>query len=245
MISHILCLCTVLVLLSSCSGLGREARLPSVQLKPVNTNYVEQKAKIEANYSFNKLLTAYVGEPVIKRRKLQQTVQSELTAVPVMDALIAGGGFQVGIREGQMLPIEYETLINGVRYTAAEIQQGQNAITLLFDETGLILDRILVNGITAREAVRVSPINARVSFARPERVINQQVVENYEIVFSGVNSDQLQFVYREYSPDNVARTAFFQELTYPRDTEFIRYKSLKIRVQQITSEGLIYEVLTD
>lgn len=242
-----LMLCVVIGL----SGCGRLPRLgggeelPHIQLRPINTAFVEEKPRIEANYAFNKLLTAYVGEPVVKRRKMQQTVQSELHVVPLMPVTVASGGYQVQLQENQHYPIKYETFVNSIRYTAADIPSGQDMLTLLFDENGMVLDRMFVNGIMQRDTVRITPINARVNFSRPERVLSSAVVENFEIVFSGASGDQIRFTYREYSPDNVARTAFFQELTYPRDAEFVRYKSLKIRLQQITSEGLIYEVVTD
>lgn len=52
----------------------------------------------------------------------------------------------------------------------------------------------------------------------------------YELLFSGRNNNYLNFAYREYTPDNVARPAFFQNVTYQEDAKQIRFKDLRLNL---------------
>lgn len=55
----------------------------------------------------------------------------------------------------------------------------------------------------------------------------------------------LFFVYREYTPDNTARPALSQNLTYEADAKIIRYRDVKIEVLSATSETIDFRVLKD
>jgi hypothetical protein len=52
-------------------------------------------------------------------------------------------------------------------------------------------------------------------------------------------------LYREYTPDNLARPAFYQNLTYPKDSSYVRFKQLKIKVNAVTNELIKYIVEED
>jgi hypothetical protein len=68
---------------------------------------------------------------------------------------------------------------------------------------------------------------------------------NYEIVFTGKSANQLNFVYREFSREDLARQAFFQNLTYSAEESQIRFRNLQIRVDRVSNEGITYVVLQD
>jgi hypothetical protein len=69
--------------------------------------------------------------------------------------------------------------------------------------------------------------------------------ENYELLYTGVNAQGINLTYREFSPEGLARVAFFQNLTYPKDSTVINFKHYKIQVNRATSEEINFKVITD
>ena len=68
---------------------------------------------------------------------------------------------------------------------------------------------------------------------------------NYEIIYTGRVGDTIRLNYREYSPDDLARTAFFQELTYPADQKSLRFRDIKMEVDVADSEKIRFRVVED
>lgn len=65
---------------------------------------------------------------------------------------------------------------------------------------------------------------------------------NYEIVYTGISKDSINFLYREYTIDDLARAAFYQNLTYPTDAEFIQFKSVRVEIAKVDEQGITYRV---
>jgi uncharacterized protein YceK len=63
-----------------------------------------------------------------------------------------------------------------------------------------------------------------------------------ELIFSGVSGSTLRLTYREYVND-LARPAFFQELTYERDTTEIQFRNTRIRIIEIKGSTLRYVLI--
>ena len=68
---------------------------------------------------------------------------------------------------------------------------------------------------------------------------------NYEIIYNGKNATSLNFTYREFSPEGLARVAFFQNLTYEANAELITFKNLKIKILKSSSSELGFVVTSD
>lgn len=64
----------------------------------------------------------------------------------------------------------------------------------------------------------------------------------FELVYSGRTGDTIRIAYREYSPQDLARTAFFQELTYSVDEPVIRFKDLELVVSEATNSSIRFTV---
>ena len=84
------------------------------------------------------------------------------------------------------------------------------------------------------------------SKAEIDRAIDEKKgIINYEIIYNGVSSNSINLTYREFSPNNLARSAFFQNLTYPVGSETIRFRDLRIQVHNADSERIEFTVLED
>ncbi len=51
--------------------------------------------------------------------------------------------------------------------------------------------------------------------------------------------------YREYTRDDVARPAFFQNVVYETNAKQLRYKDIKIDMLEATNEKVIYSIVED
>lgn len=66
-----------------------------------------------------------------------------------------------------------------------------------------------------------------------------------EIVYSGRTDNQINLLYREYSKDDLARPAFFQNLTYSSSEKFLRFRNFRIEVYAATNEAIEFAVVED
>ena len=63
------------------------------------------------------------------------------------------------------------------------------------------------------------------------------------MVYSGLDGDSIRISYREFTDQNLAREAFFQELTYPIASNTIRFRELLMRVHAVTADGIEFSVI--
>ncbi len=68
---------------------------------------------------------------------------------------------------------------------------------------------------------------------------------SHELIYNGKDGNNIKVSYREYK-DDMARPAFFQDLTYNlKESDIIRYKNYKIKVHKATNEEISYTVTED
>lgn len=217
-----------------------------MSISPINSLFIEERKMEDKNYKIGSAQTVYVGEPLIKRRTYLAKIQSKLVAIPEISSVLASSGFGViPLPQGTPFEVKYDVFINGEKFSAMEVPTKNGIVAVLFDVNGLVREKVLRNGQLLPESFSVKPINANVVTKRPEKILDKKMIENFELIYGGVNNNQINLTYREFSPDDVARTAFFQELTYPTDSEFLRYKSMKVKVHNVSSEGINFEVVAD
>lgn len=60
-----------------------------------------------------------------------------------------------------------------------------------------------------------------------------------------MTKDSINFLYRVYTSEDMARPAFYQNLTYPRNAKSIRFKSIKINLIDINEERVAYSVVEE
>lgn len=68
---------------------------------------------------------------------------------------------------------------------------------------------------------------------------------NYEIIFNGNDGNALRFQYREYTSDNLARPAFYQDLSYINTSDYIRFRDLVIKLEAVRADELTFIVEAD
>ncbi len=68
---------------------------------------------------------------------------------------------------------------------------------------------------------------------------------NHELIFTGFGSDGIHLLYREYTFNDMARTAFQQELVYPINSKEIRFRNYNIKVAPKLPSELTYTVMSE
>lgn len=75
-----------------------------------------------------------------------------------------------------------------------------------------------------------------------EAVSLEKGYTNYEILYSGVSGDVLRLRYREYSSDDLAREAYFQDLTYSMSDRIIQFRTIEVEVLEANNRKIRYIV---
>lgn len=68
---------------------------------------------------------------------------------------------------------------------------------------------------------------------------------NFELIYSGIDGETINILYREFTNDNIARPSFFQNLTYSKKNNKIRFRDLIIRIDSVDNEKIVFTVLSD
>ena len=92
---------------------------------------------------------------------------------------------------------------------------------------------------------RPEPESVRLQANTASTVLSDRGFTNYEIIYTGASGDTITMMYREFTPQDMARPAYTQNLTYARNSEYVRFRDVRIRVLEATNEQLRYVVESD
>jgi hypothetical protein len=143
------------------------------------------------------------------------------------------------------LRIAGQTEIEGRRLTVLDGSAAGTGYSLLVGEDGYLDNRVMTaapfHGVfvfhLSPPDVRFTPVG--------NRTVSTPAGDNYELVYAGLDGDTIKITYREYTGDDMARSAFFQQLSYRRTQPTIRFKRTVIEVHTVTNELIDFTVMQD
>ncbi len=204
---------------------------------------------VEKSYVIGKEASAFVGGTMARVKDYnvdKVTRRGAMHASTDFTLFYPIIGPRVLIRTTDPVPIVGTTERDGVTYRLVALPQVPTVKLLItedgrFEGSGLGLgdSRMGYNytpsppDVQLRPDTSTSTLNTKAGFI------------NFEIVYSGVTKDSIRLHYREYTPNDLARPAFSQDLTYERDSPTIRFRNVLIRVIEATGERIRYIVLED
>lgn len=226
----------------------------SVQEKPsVRDIVAEIRHVVKKNYSLGQEELAYVGQPVVQLKDYYYNPIPIFTSPVAFSASLEDGGADVHYAAGTELRgialFDYE----GVTYFIASpspLMPGNSM--LLIDSKGhyrglgFTYEDEEFDACDDEDDVCIKP--AVINFVRSHKEGIDKAAPgfiNYELVYSGATKDTINLLYREYTPDNMARAAFTQNLTYDRASSSIRFRDVQIHVIEASNESLRYVVQAD
>lgn len=201
----------------------------------------------DRNYQVGQRTRANVGDEVISVREF--LVHNELVATFTVTSnfSMSDGVTTLQFATGDALEAtRSHTEKDGETFLIA--RRGDVGIFIRTD--GTVWNRGLrypANGPSTMFAAPFS-ITGTPSFTREEAMREYErepASTNFDIVYTGNDGNAMRFTYREYTADNMARPAFFQELSYPIGSREVRFRNILITVFSIDAGGLTYLVASD
>lgn len=218
-------------------------------IRPYYPKMVGTEAVYSKNYQIGRSQTAYVGTTIVKVQDYRVVTRSTDVMSPNADFILEGGLLRTHGSEGDEYAVIGYKEVDGVDYQALDISNDTNHL-LLVSSSGTIYPKLLGRIPGARSYTfvpyrTISPPDLRFTSSPERSADTHSGYVNYELIYSGRDDSSLYLTYREYTPDDLARAPFFQNLTYSSDARLIRFRDTQIKVEAATNESITYTVLSD
>lgn len=201
----------------------------------------------ERSYQVGARKTATVGESIIKVKdffieQIERPVFSPTQDFTLTRKLADDLKFVKGAKYPAYAQIEFQ----GERHYAVINVVGSPLLALVKTD-GKVNQRVAVlmgaKVVIAGFDHTLSPEGAMMTFDKRGSVLSDRPYVNHEILYSGSSAGSLNFVYREFSKDDLTTTTFSQPLTYDAKNGLIRYKNYRIQIYSVSNNGIEYAVL--
>jgi hypothetical protein len=220
----------LLVLVSACQRIDQAAPQLSASM-PVR----------EKNYQLNEPQYAYVGAPMVRVKDYYAIRNTRDTAIASNDFTVSPTiGFSKSGKKGSAYKI-----IGKTSYKV--LQMGHYG--LMLDEDGTPINSVIDLSSPLHNiffpSFNISPPDTTFNVISDVIVDRSKPFTYFELLYSGIEGDLLRIAYREYSPDNLVRPAFSQDLTYPVFQSELTFRDLKLEVLFSDSQKVWFMVVED
>jgi hypothetical protein len=239
-LSTLIVLSTALFSVSGCRSASVVQQVAPTQV------HSESRHVFEKNYSLGVERSAYVGDSIVRVKDYFETSQES-------DALVASESFRLSLGLGQgenvaagaIADVRGTTTKDGKKYRVIGIKGARYfGMTYLLNDDGSFQGTAL-SPVGGDSSCKPKPSTARFFGKTVSRIDSTKGWINIELVYSGVTKDSITVLYREYTPEDLARAVYSQNLVYPKDSKTIRYRDIAITVIEASSERLRYVVQAD
>lgn len=219
---------------------------------PSKSTYLGSERIFSKNYELGQKQIAYVGQPVVKVKDYVAIKKSSLLMRPTHDFVLSAGKLEVSGRKDATYKIRGESkiedrtlkVVNIPGHPLAHLRPGEG-FGLFIREDGTVDGRALNNTTMSVLTYSPEPPDLRFLPVQEEEIDITAGYINYELIYGGTDGRSITITYREYTSDNVARPAFYQNLVYDVNQKQIRFRNLQILVHNASNEKISYTVLSD
>lgn len=220
-----------------------------VKIQPVSSHKMPPEHVLIKNYNLNEHKMAYVGETII-------THKDYYISKSYSNILYANKSFTYGdnysFEENHEFVIKGITEYNKQNYYLIDFDNREYMPCYrMIDRNGIISNRFVYFNQFGPEvhpmsvSLAINPLNTRFLRKQVEEIDKSSGFINFEIIYTGIDNNSLTLLYREFTPDNLIRAAYSQDLKYPNDSKTIRFRNIVIDVSQANSELISYSVKQD
>ena len=225
-------------------------------IKPYSSHYVGTERVLDKNYILNIPKFSYVGESMVKVRDYNILKSTLPEVIASSDSVISGGLLELPIKKDQIYKIIGEVKIGNRFYPLVQVRELPNSLSYygvalkpdgqIQGKAVLIVPPEIGGNITVIYTFKATN-NLEFKFieTKTTEVSVEQGNSNYELIYSGTNGTSFFISYREYTNTNLARDAFFQNLTYSINSEKIRFKNIEINIDGVSNEMINFTVVSD
>lgn len=200
------------------------------------------------NYTVGVQKRAYVGDQVIQRKAYAQVISNNIYSADndfIFDGGIGSVAVYLNASKNDRFKIvgKNENGNDVIAIPGSHLMFGLNK-NYQWDGT-VMSNSFWTSPMGSGASYKIEPDKTTFTPLTTEEPIKNSGYVNHEIVYTGMGANGLSFLYREYTFDGIARTAFKQELVYPKNTKEIRFKNYKIEVISATPSELSYRVIEE
>jgi hypothetical protein len=236
----------MLVLLLPITLLGLACNPPV--MAPPNPTVSAPRQIVESSTPKGSEIRVTVGNPVLKVKDYWVVTQTNGSMTPSQGFTFTGGPNTIQVADGQQLIIWGSAIVDGKTFTALRIPG--NSIKILVDPTTGALYQKALNGeqsqvagvVTMMWSFTSSPENITFKPSQTESVASSQTYTNFEFIYSGKTGNSINFLYREYTAQDLARPSYFQNVSYEATEKEILFKSLRLEVLEVGSSFIRVKV---
>lgn len=208
---------------------------------------VKNERVIDKNYEIGKQISTFIGNPMIKVKDYM-VIRREGAAMEASQSLtITGGPVHILINQGDQLHVAGEIQKDNKTLTVLDVPRTGLQITI--DESGKPYKDVINNANGMRIVMvydfKTNPPDVIFTRKMSESIEKTHGYQNFEILYSGKTDKSINLTYREYTPDDIARPAFSQNLTYEADAKSIRFKNLQFELISVTNEKIDFRVISE
>lgn len=243
---------------------------PHATLDAKGTKPSEPKERrvAEKNYALGQSKRSYVGDSMVRIRDYTVIETSRPAMVAEKSFTHAGtgvNGMTLNVEftgtAGQEYPVKAESTMDGRRVLILDGVPGKSTnpgepvigrpcgFCLMVDaESGKIVNRVIyLNKYVQSGELATTPADAVFKPAAISSVVKSggAPYTNIELVYSGIQAGAVRVAYREFSRDDLARPAFYQDLTYDASSKILRFRGIRLQIDQADNEQIVFTVLED
>lgn len=241
------------LLLAGCGDI-KVVRNDAITSEPTFTSGGYKKS-----YKIGEKATTFIGDPIVRWQ--DSTIRYTKTA----ETFITNSDFElkgdylkrdtftskidIKLRKNVELFNIGSTNYKGTDYYVIAKDKEDNKYYFLVDHNGVLNKNVLIDDALDRKLISEKP------YSSPDAIVFEKGPNksesiatggmSREIIFGGVNNITLNATYREYTPNDMARQAFYQSLVYQTTADTIRFRGFKIKVHEVTNEKITFTVLED
>lgn len=216
------------------------------QIRTPLKTFIGTDRLINKNYEIGQEKVAYVGQALVKVKDYKVNRFKSCYMNASDDFVISGGNVKVVGDKNTDYIIRGEISIDGNTYTVVNIPGNHSDnFGALIKSDGSVYSKMLTNNIINFYTFNSYPNDLRFITKEKEEIDINSGYLNYELIYCGTDGKSINISYREYTDDNMARPAFYQDVVYEVETSRIRFKDTEIQIHEATNEKIIFTVTSD
>lgn len=233
-LTHSMALIFVFFLALACAAV--EYQVPSLEPKRI----------IDKNYEIDKQQKVLIGDKMMAAKNYVAHLETYKKMRVLNNFTIEGPGVEHAGSKGDMYHVILTAEVNEQNTYFIEIPGAFRRYGI--DEDGNWRNAYFIDGPIQKARTPITPGDTTFELVEKTDIVQADPSKSFtyfEIIFTGKMRDTFNLLYQEYDPDSIEQPAFQENLSYPIDTEFIRYDQIKIKIQEVTDESISYTVLAD
>lgn len=217
-------------------------------VSPVKQREVLRAA--ERNYRLGEAREAAVGEALVKLKDYPY-VAAAAVAPDRACRIRAGYAFDLPLAPGDSLTVMGERECSAGTCRVVRLpspMSNGHAGAFRIDDAGRVIDaplNLTANLVMLGTTVADPPECRLVPTAPRYAGAAYGPYRNFEIIYGGMDGQTLRFTYREFTLDDVARPSFAQDFSYPAGVAEVKFRDVRIAVDEARPDGIRYRVLAD